>query len=219
MPAAERVLDRAGRLAARHARDVGDEFREQRLTLGLSQKHVATTCRLSRGRYGRIERGAAPNLTLVELHGISAILGLSPSVRVYPSGMPVRDAGHATRLGWFTAQVRPPLTCNVEVPLPRIGDRAEMRAWDVVIFGAGRRTAVELEMRLRDIQAMRRRVDLKRRDDPTEGFLLLVADTRTNRRVLREFAALFDDLPRLPRSQVLAALAAGTHPPSGLLFV
>jgi transcriptional regulator with XRE-family HTH domain len=219
MPAAERALDRAARLAERLAHETGDEIRETRLMLGQSQEHVASSCHLSRGRYRRIELGRATNLSLVELHRISAVLGLSPSLRLYPSGVPVRDAGHTTRLERFMAIARPPLTCRPEVPLPRTADRPEMRAWDMVMFGRRQRTAVELEMRLRDVQAMRRRIDLKRRDDPTESFLLLLADTRGNRRVLAEFVGLFADLPRLRPNVVRAALAAGRHPPSGLLLI
>jgi hypothetical protein len=33
---------------------------------------------------------------------------------------------------------------------------------------------------LRDVQAVRRRHELKRRDDPTDSFVLLLADTRHN---------------------------------------
>jgi hypothetical protein len=115
--------------------------------------------------------------------------------------------------------VQPPLSYRIEVPLPRVADRWDMRAWDVVLFGAGRRTAMELEMRLRDVQATWRRMELKRRDDPTDGFLLLVADTRGNRRVIAEFGALFVELPRLRPGAVQAKLQAGQHPPSGLLLI
>jgi len=93
------------------------------------------------------------------------------------------------------------------------------RAWEAVLFGHGERTACELEMRRRDVQAVRRRHDLKRRDDPTEHFLLLIADTRHNRSAVAEFEALFADLPRLRPSEVHRALEAGQHPPTGLLFV
>ena len=103
--------------------------------------------------------------------------------------------------------------------LPTATDRWERRAWDAILFGHGKRTAIELEMRVRDVQAMRRRVDLKRRDDPTQSFLLLIADTRSNRQVLAEFADLFADLPRLRPSVVYGALASGQHPPTGLLLV
>jgi hypothetical protein len=74
-------------------------------------------------------------------------------------------------------------------------------------------------MRLHDAQALERRVSLKRRDDPTDEFVLLVADTRNNRRVLAEFGGVFADLPRLRPGVVRDALAAGRHPPSGLLLV
>ena len=88
-----------------------------------------------------------------------------------------------------------------------------------MLYGSNERTAIELEMRLGDVQALRRRHDLKRRDDPTEHFLLVVAATRHNRRVLAEFASLFDDLPRLRPSAVRQALESGRHPPTGLVLL
>ena len=219
MPSAERALDRGTRLARRQGREIGDEFRERRLQLGESQSHVAQTCRMSRAHYGRIESGTVEKLTLLEVNRIAAVLGLSPSVRLYPSGSPIRDAGHADRLQRFVSLAAPPLTFRLEVPLPVVEDRLEQRAWDAVLFGSRRRTAIELEMRLRDVQAVIRRIDLKRRDDPTDGFLLLVANTRTNRRVLADFAKLFADLPRLRPSEVRRALAAGRHPGTGIVLV
>lgn len=219
MPSADRAFDRGTRLAKRQAGELGEEFRERRLQLGESQKHVATACRMSRAHYGRIEKGIVEHFTLLEVNHISAVLGLSPSVRLYPSGVPIRDAGHADRLQRCGAQAAPPLRCRYEVPLPEVEGRLEQRAWDAVLFGGGHRTAIELEMRLRDVQAVIRRIDLKRRDDPTDSFLLLIADTRTNRRVLAEYAGLFVGLPRLKPSEVKAALQAGEHPPTGLLLV
>lgn len=115
--------------------------------------------------------------------------------------------------------MKPPLTYRIEVSLPSAVDRPERRAWDAVIFAERLRCAIELEMRLRDVQALRRRLDLKRRDDPTQALLLLVADTRVNRRVVAEFEALLADLPRLRRVTVLAALEAGRLPPTGLLLI
>lgn len=198
--------------------EIGEVFLEQRLAAGLSQAHVAAVCGISRVRYGRIERGRSP-ATVREIDLISAVLGLDASIRFYPGGSVVRDAPQAGRLSRFLEHVRAPLRNRVEVALPPRAGGYEQRAWDAMLFGGGERTAVELEMRVRDVQAMRRRHDLKRRDDPTEHFLLLVADTRHNRRVVAEFAALFDDLPRLRPSLAFRALESGQHPPSGLLFV
>lgn len=88
-----------------------------------------------------------------------------------------------------------------------------------MLFGVDKRTAIELEMRLRDVQALLRRFELKRRDDPTDAFLLLVADTRNNRRLLAEFESMLVDLPRLWPTQVFAALEAGRHPGAGIVLV
>ena len=144
---------------------------------------------------------------------------LRASVRVYRDGAPVRDVAHATRLAKFLALAGAPLRHQSEVSLPAVDGRAERRAWDAVLFRDRDRCAVELEMRIRDVQDVRRRIELERRDDPTEALLLLLADTRHNRRVVAEFKALFADLPTLRASQVRAALAAGRLPPTGLLFV
>jgi hypothetical protein len=177
---------------------------------------------LSRSRYSRIEAGSIRTFSILELDRLAAVLGLEAGVRLYPGGVPVRDAAHAGKLRDLLRLVAAPLKYGIEVPLPVTdgSDRHgwERRAWDAVLFAGQKRTAIELEMRLRDVQAMRRRVDLKRRDDPTEWLLLLIADTRNNRHVLQEFAPLFEDLPRLRPSVVRSALRAGTHPPTGLLL-
>jgi len=63
------------------------------------------------------------------------------------------------------------------------------------------------------VQALQRRVALKRRDDPNiTGVVLLLADTRHNRDLLREHGeALRTDFP-VDGSRFLAALAAGRIP-------
>jgi hypothetical protein len=173
---------------------------------------------MSRNHFGQIENGACPRVTVAELNAIAAVLGLAPSIRIYPEGPAVRDAAQATRLRAFLSLAASPLTWRIEVPLAALAERPERRAWDAVIFDGRERCAIELEMRLRDVQAVRRRTELKRRDDPTEAFLLLVADTAFNRRVLSEFDDLFADLPRLRPARVLADLRSGRLPASGLLL-
>lgn len=185
----------------------------------MSQAFVADRCHVSRNHYRAIESGRLQTVGIEELNRIASVLGLELAVRTYPGGVRLRDAGHVRRLADLLTLVKAPVTYRVEVPLPRQEQRWERRAWDAVLYGLGERTAIELEMRLRDVQAVRRRHELKRRDDRTEHFLLLIADTRHNRRVLAEFGELFADLPRLRPSVVRAALAAGRHPPTGVLLV
>lgn len=185
----------------------------------MSQDHVAAACRMSRVRYGQIERAVTSTVTVLELDRIAIVLGLSASIRLYPGGPAVRDAAQSSKLSRFLRSARPPLWFRVEVPLPIVGDRPERRAWDAMIYGGGARTAIELEMRLRDVQATRRRHELKRRDDSPDHFLLLLADTRHNRRLLPEFAELFAGLRRLRPTAVRAALEAGRHPGTGLVLL
>jgi transcriptional regulator with XRE-family HTH domain len=199
---------------------LADEFREQRLGLGLSQRAVAEAARIDRSRYCLIENAKLANLSIVEASRIATVLGLDLSVRTYPSGPPLRDAGQAEDAKEFLRHVRAPLRYRTDVPLPQRPDApTEQRAWDAVIHGLGKRTAVEFEKRIRDAQAMTRRHEMKRRDDQVDGFLLVLADTRTNRRVYAQFRDLWPDLPRLRTSRVLAMLEAGERPPSGIIFV
>jgi hypothetical protein len=175
---------------------------------------------MSPSKISRLERAELPRLTIVDASRVASVLGLDLVVRAYPAGAPLRDAAHAERLRRIIRHVRPPLRYRLDVPLPqRVGQPAELRGWDVMLYGHARRTGIELEMRLRDAQATIRRHAMKRRDDPVEGFLLVLADTRTNRRVYVENADLWPELPRLRTTQVLAALDAGEHPPSGIVFV
>jgi len=219
MGAAIRTFEHGSRLGERFLRDIGAEFREARIALGLSQAHVASACRIPRVRYCQIEAGSVRTLSIIEVARIAAVLGLDPMIRLYPGGVPIRDQAHAERLRRLLGAIRPPLTFGTEVPLPPIPGRREMRAWDAMLFGHGERTAVELEMRLRDSQAAERRISLKRRDDPTEHFLLAIADTRNNRRVLTTLGDRIADLSRVKTAKAFAAVAAGAHPPSGYCFI
>jgi transcriptional regulator with XRE-family HTH domain len=219
MGAAIRAFEHGSRLGERFLRDLGSEFREARIALGLSQAHVALASRMPRVRYCHVEAGTVPSLSIIEVARTAAVLGLDPMVRLYPGGAPIRDRAHAERLRRLLSAVRSPLLSRTEVPLPSIAGRRELRAWDAMLLGHGERTAVELEMRLRDSQAAERRISLKRRDDPTEHFVLAIADTRTNRRVLATLGGGIANLSRVRSAAVFAAFAAGTHPPTGYIFV
>ena len=177
---------------------------------------------MSRWTYGRIESGVRRSTTVDELTQSCAALGLDLSVRAFPSGEPVRDAAQLKRLDRLLSAVASPLLKRTEVPLPQSpGQTAhlELRAWDAMLFGHGKRTGVEVEMRIHDGQELERRLGLKRRDDAVDFLLVVVADTTHNRRVLGENATLFAPLPRLRAGSVLRAVRAGQHPPSGVVLL
>jgi len=74
-------------------------------------------------------------------------------------------------------------------------------------------------MRIHDAQALERRINLKRQDDPVEAFVLLVADTRHNRSVLTQHPNIFPSLARLTFRELTRQPKAGQHPPSSVVLV
>jgi transcriptional regulator with XRE-family HTH domain len=219
MVAVERAVSRGARRGRRACLDLEEEFRLARLGAGWSQDRVARAVGISRSHYVEIEGGSVGDLSIVEASRIAAVLGLDLAVRAYPGSGPLRDAAHARRLAQVLGPAVAPLRVRMEVPLPASPHRSELRAWDALVSGSGKRTAVELEMRLRDGQAVERRLALKRRDDPVDRFVLLVADTKSNRRVLASSPTMFADLLRLGPQALRRYLAAGDHPPSCLVVV
>ena len=77
----------------------------------------------------------------------------------YPVGPPIRDAGQLRLLADFESRLPPPFAAHREWPIPN--DR-ERRAIDILIAGLPRRTGVEAETNLHDLQALERDMNLKR---------------------------------------------------------
>ncbi len=153
----------------------------------------------------------SPRVPFDTLAVVGAVLGLDVSMRAYPDGDPIRDSAQIALLARLRILLPATVRWRTEVPLDLPGDR---RAWDAVIVGSGWRVPVDAESRLRDVQACSRTVALKRRDDRSAVVILLVADTRHNRRVLRLARAdLVADFP-ISGSVALASLANG-EPPAG----
>lgn len=173
----ERRLDRAQRLLRRALAVTGDELREGRLQSGLTQRELGSRVGISHSHVSRIERGLIINVPYGTLVRVGAVVGLDIPLRTYPNGDRVRDAAQIATLARFRATLPAQLGWRAEVPLQRPGD---LRAWDAVISGPGWRLPIEAETRIRDVQAMLRRIALKQRDDNAQRIILLVADTRNN---------------------------------------
>lgn len=217
MSSRERPVDRAARLSHRALTVLGDEIREARTGAGLSQAAVGAAAGVSHTTVGRIERGHQLGADVRLLSRVCAVVGLDLSVRAFPGGDPIRDVAQVKLLARLRDRLGPGLSWRTEVPLPAAGDP---RAWDAMVGDGQARAGVEAESRIRDVQALDRRIGLKRRDDGISEVILLVADTAANRRVLaasRE--ALRANFP-LDGREILRALAAGRVPGgSGILVL
>ena len=129
------------------------------------------------------DRAGAPSQAVGRRPGATAaVLGLELSLKAYPAGHPLRDAAHVALLDRLRARLSPRLTWRSEVPLANASDR---RAWDACIWASGLVIGVEVETRIRDLQAIERRLALKKRDGAVASVLLLLADTRWNRSMVR----------------------------------
>ena len=210
MATREVARDRGALKARRILDEIGREIRDARLERSLSQTAVAVAARTSRSQVSRIERAEALNASVVELARLLSVVGLELSARAYPGGPPIRDAAHRALLDRLRRGSAASVAWRFEVPVGPPGDR---RAWDAMMSIGTAQVAVEAETRPRDVQAVQRRIALKRRDSPdVAAVVLLLADTHHNRNLLRqEGEALRADLP-VPGAAILEAVAAGRDP-------
>ncbi|MHB8960581.1 MAG: helix-turn-helix domain-containing protein [Candidatus Limnocylindrales bacterium] len=205
-------------LARRAAIAIGRELRDARISSGLAQRAVGSAAGLSQSQVSRLELGSIGRPRIDHLERVAVALGLVLSLRLYPAGNPVRDAGQLALLGRLAARIIGALRLRREVPLPGLG---EQRAWDARLEGRGPPCAVEAEVHLHDMQELARRVALKLRDDPTvDRVILLVARSAHNRAVLRENRETLREQFPLEGSAILACLRRGEPPPaSGILVL
>jgi len=137
-------------------------------------------------------------------------------VRAYPVGDGPRDQGQLNLLARLRAVLPDGVRTSTEVP---IGPLDDLRAWDMVIRCIDGDVAVEAETRLRDMQALERRLALKQRDGGIDRLVLVMGDTAHNRAVLRAAReGLRAGFP-LDTRMALAALRAGRRPRANAIIV
>jgi transcriptional regulator with XRE-family HTH domain len=192
------------------------DVRRARVGAGLSLRAVGAATGIDHGRIFRFEHGRIGELRIDDLGAVCAVVGLDLSIRAFPAGDAIRDAGQARLLERFRGRLHASLGWATEVPLPIPGD---LRAWDALIRGPAWRIGVEAETVLDDVQAVERRLALKARDGEVDRVILLVADTKRNRRAVVAAPAAFGDLPLRTRA-ILAALRDGRDPgQSGIVIL
>lgn len=212
----ERHRDRGSRRARVTLGRLGQELRDARLALGLRQSDVARAAGISPSWISRIERGEAPEVGFRLLCVLFAVVGMDLSSRAYPGGAPLRDDGHHKLLARTRLILPEGAPWQTEVPLPGSHDQ---RAWDATTRLWGLRIGIEAEMRLTDAQAFERRVMLKARDGEVDRVIVVLADTRWNRSVLREVGdALRASFP-LQGQAALDAIRSPNDPGCNLLVL
>ncbi len=216
MTSRERPRDRALQLSDRLTGLVGADIRGARRGAGLSLRAAAEAVGLDHATYARIERNQLENVSVRNLALACAAVGLVLSARAYPAADPVRDAPQLRLLARFHARLPDSAPWQIEVPLPIPGD---LRALDGFTRLQGRSIGVEAETRVTDVQAVARKVQLKKRDARLDVMLLLISDTQANRAVLALHREALRAAFPLDTRAVMAALVAGDAPPADGIVV
>jgi transcriptional regulator with XRE-family HTH domain len=184
-------------------------MRDARLSAGISQRALGDAVGVSGAHIARLERAQVEGASVVLLSRVFAVLGTRLSARPYPEGPPLRDVAHARLLARFKSRLPATIRMRTEVPLRESGD---LRAWDGELEVGGYTCKIEAEPVMHDLQATDRRISLKLADDGIERVVLLVADTRRNRRVLREFRPLLETRYPANTREILHHLRDGRLP-------
>ncbi|HTS14447.1 MAG TPA: XRE family transcriptional regulator [Candidatus Sulfotelmatobacter sp.] len=217
MATRDRAGDRAERRARRDLIRLGEEIRRARVEESLSQQTIAAVLGCSQPELSRIERARLDRLDLPFLGRYMAAVGLELSIRAYPGGSPLRDRAHVALLSRLRERVDPRWRCSVEVPVaPSMGQPhsgvPDLRRWDLLLRRTRTTIGVEAETRLYDGQSQVGRALSKRNACSVDRLVLLIADTRHNRTVLRDLSPLLEqDFPLKSRA-ILRALGAGADP-------
>jgi transcriptional regulator with XRE-family HTH domain len=218
MGSREHPVERAVWRMRRTRVEVLAELRDARLDAGLSQELVARAIGISRPSLSRLERGTVADLPLGMLARFAGAVDRDLVIRVYPGSGGVRDAAQLRVLDRTCARLGTDWGWRREVPLP---EHQDQRAWDAVGThrGTGLMIWVEAESRIRDVQALVRRLMLKRRDGRATRLIVVVNDSRHTRTAIRaEAAALREAFPAHPRRS-LAALSRGLDPGADCLLI
>lgn len=205
------------RLALKLQSTLGEEIRVARMGAGVPLRTAAEAAGMSHTQFGRIERGLVPRLTFDQACRAGLAVGLRVGARSFPTGDPVRDAGQLRLLERFVALLPALARVDREAVLPIPGD---LRAWDALVSLDGRRAGCEAETRLRDIQALERRLGAKLRDGGVDVLILVVSDTAYNRTVLDDHREALRALLPVDGLDIRRALRNGRLPArNGLILV
>jgi transcriptional regulator with XRE-family HTH domain len=182
-------------------------LRDARVSAGVSQAELAREAGWSQSFTSLLERSRVPEVSFLDLCILASVLGLEPSLTFHRVGPAIRDKGHEALIGRLVKLLSATWLVAREVPFPNPGDP---RWWDLLLRLPNFRLGIEAETRIRDMQALVRRMKERARDGGADQLLLILSDSSHNRGLVDDLrGALGDEFRSHPRD-VLAALRVGT---------
>jgi transcriptional regulator with XRE-family HTH domain len=219
-----RLLDReAQRLARLDATRIGDEFRQLRLGLGVSQSAVARLVGVSQSSISDLERGD-PTVGLVVRRRAAIVVGADLRINLYPGATPlIHDASHARIIEHLLVRRHRIWRADLEARVPGL-----VRAsTDVRLSKPGTIVLIEVETHVRRWEELLRRIFEKREQirlrvpEGTNVFAALcLPPTRHHRRLVAELGESARAAFPVPPHQLRRALEGGLDwPGDGILWV
>lgn len=196
-------------------RAIGREIRALRIAANLSQAQLSAAAGTSRTYLCRLELGRVRTVDLRVACMLFAILGQRLTVKGWPVGEPMRDAGQLKLLDRFDARVPPVWRRTREAVMPIRGD---LRAWDERLDGPIS-IGVEAETRPNDLQAVERSMSAKKRDSHVVRMALLIAATERNTVIVRRHLPTLRQTYPLDTRTFMAAVGDGRDPGADALVL
>ena len=205
-----------------------------RIRRGLRQRDVGERASVSEDVVSLLERGQLERLSFSTIRRLWSSLGVAAELdpRLSPADRTqLLDAGHASLVEQTVREYRPgQWEAIVEYTFNHFGERGSV---DLLCWRAADRTLAvnEVKTRLPDIQDVHAGIDRKARILPTiverergwrpilVGRILIVADTRANRRVVGEHPETFETSFPARSREARAWLSVPDRPLSALWFM
>jgi transcriptional regulator with XRE-family HTH domain len=188
------------------------ELRDARITASVSQERLAEQLGRSSSAIGRLEANELEDVGVIQLAEMASVLGLELSLGLHPIGDPIRDKGQLALGKRFDQLLSSLWRVTDETLLPGQG---ELRAWDKLLRLVGETprhlVGVDLETRIRDMQALVRRTRLRERDGQVDAILLVLSDSATNRRLVEELRTMLGPSYASSSRSLLDALRRGVR--------
>jgi transcriptional regulator with XRE-family HTH domain len=195
------------------------QLRDARITEGISQAALAEQLGVTQASVSMLEAGKVADVSVIRIAEIASVLGLEPSLTLHRIGPPIRDRGHEALIARFRQRLAPSWRVVREAEFPSAGDP---RSWDLLLRHPTERylIGVEAETRIRDLQALVRRMRERGREGGVDQLVIVLSDSATNRRLVRDFRDALGAEFQTPAASILAALANVSRlPGSGVVLL
>jgi len=208
----------------RNAARVGDDFRELRLRIGVTQAAIARSIGVDRSVIARIERGDTTVSNTIRARAC-AVLGADFRIALYPERTPVIfDATHARIIERLLELRHRRWRSTLEAPIPGPGRRSVdvslAAASDLVLFEVESR-ARRMEQLVRELHGKREAIEMANGGRVRVHVVLVLPPTRHHQVLVRALPATVRAAFPVGSTALRRALESktGAWPGDGILWI